>query len=53
MMFTLPLRAALIGLCAAAVPQYEAATNRLVQQVLSVRPEIRTFVADYIESEKK
>jgi hypothetical protein len=34
-------------------PQYEAATNRQVQQVLSVRPEIRAFVADYIKSGKK
>src|SRR5712692_4221716 len=37
------------------VPQYEASpqTNRQVRQALTVRPEIRTFVADYIKSGRK
>ncbi len=37
------------------VPQYEASpdTNRQVRQALAVRPEIRTFVADYIKSGRK
>jgi tripartite-type tricarboxylate transporter receptor subunit TctC len=37
------------------VPQYEAGpeTNRQVRQALTVRPEVRTFVADYIKRGKK
>ena len=37
------------------VPQYEAGpqTNKQVRQALTVRPEIRAFVADYIKSGKK
>ena len=37
------------------VPQYEASpdTNRKVRQALALRPEIRTFVADYIKSGRK
>ena len=37
------------------VPHYEASpqTNRQVRQALTVRPEVRAFVADYIRSGKK
>ena len=37
------------------VPHYEASpqTNRQVRQALTVRPEVRAFVADYIKSGKK
>ena len=37
------------------VPHYEASpqTNKQVQQALTVRPEVRAFVADYIRSGRK